>query len=221
MMILTHITMANYMYKAYKHIDNKSFSIDKNAFIYGNIFPDISKLSKIKHHFSMTYTICQHYLDQVENNKLTNKERSLALGIVCHFLCDYFCKFHAMPPYNEASIVNHICYELKLHFHILYDFIKRSFTLKKYRLLENNLHLIPNEDTTAMQIVVDLLIKYYDEHALETTDMYYSITAMNQVMNHLMLCTVYVHETYVTQSQFIVKPNWVHHTLAINNHIEV
>lgn len=120
MLMNTHFMIAN---SVIDNIDeNKSFFISKKNFIYGNLKPDISS----------RYVLKKHYLDESLNmiiNKIKhlsnltldylNKYFSISklsqeIGVVCHFLCDFFCVPHSQRWELSHSMNKHIVYEREL-----------------------------------------------------------------------------------------------------------
>lgn len=118
MMFFSHIAIGKFLYQEYATSESSQILMDKKAFIYGNIMPDVTKLVFLKHQVSDTYDLYQEYLAKAKDNHLDSKERSEALGIAIHFICDYFCKYHSRSPYAERNLFFHFWYELWLHFHV-------------------------------------------------------------------------------------------------------
>ena len=72
-----------------------------------------------KHYLSETYDLYEKHLKLTQDTTKNAWERSLALGVVCHFLGDYFCKYHAKKPYTFSGLYLHLMYELKLHIKVI------------------------------------------------------------------------------------------------------
>lgn len=89
---------------------SKGYLIDIKSFIRGNMLPDILP----KYRFSMhekkgNYKDVKILIKELMQKKLDNKELSKKLGIITHYLCDFFTF-----PHNEnykKSIISHEIYE--------------------------------------------------------------------------------------------------------------
>jgi hypothetical protein len=111
MHFLTHVSIANMLYKKY----SSTFPIAKNHFIYGNIKPDLkSNGLATPHTLQNTIHLTCTMLKELLNDNLDLLTFSVKLGEVCHYLCDYFCYYHI----NESDYRNyadHFFYEIELH----------------------------------------------------------------------------------------------------------
>ena len=184
MIIFTHMKVAVHFYH------KNPLSLKKWAFIYGNIKPDITALSRKKHHYDTTRLIFLESIKDAGNLNLSKRERSVALGVVCHFICDYFCMFHAKRPYNEANILSHIGYEIKLHLALSHkqhrlDIImpesERQQALKPMAL--NHV----NSPLSHIDFAIQSLLKsYHQEKESIHTDLKFSFDALGFVIEVLL-----------------------------------
>lgn len=161
----THKIIASIVYK---HLLSKlNFKLDWPTFAYGNIQPD----------FNRNYIDCDHTLEaslQVINynarelikSGVSVKEFSLALGIICHFICDYFCLHHTID-YWKKNPVAHGVYETALHAKFLKLFSKGDFNLIYKCKPEKSVELM----------ILKLKRKYNSEPQGINTDINYSIIA--------------------------------------------
>lgn len=129
MIVLSHIEVGNYFFHAISGKKEVSFRLRWGAFIFGNVFPDFSKFAFRKHQYETTRGVYKCYLKKARNPENSDRERSIALGVVCHFICDYFCKYHGKKPYNEQSLIPHLYYETVLHMRILAVLFKKNIGL--------------------------------------------------------------------------------------------
>lgn len=107
--------------------------IDKILFKTGNVLPDISKnLSKLDHTIEGSSKSYKHHIKKSQDITVSSSKRMMSLGIMCHFLCDYFCIYHAKEEFINRSIIPHILYELKLHLILSY---KLLFSKKLHKQL--------------------------------------------------------------------------------------
>jgi len=121
MFVMSHYLIGNFIYKSLlKEYSNASLNIQL-LFEFGNVLPDLHpKLSQTNHYLECTYADLEKYVKQSQDQNLSSNQRILSLGIVCHFLSDYFCTYHAFPYYKKQSIIKHLFYELKLHIQLTY-----------------------------------------------------------------------------------------------------
>ncbi|WP_300350513.1 zinc dependent phospholipase C family protein [Clostridium sp.] len=118
MLMNTHILIAQNILKDVE-VD---FKISEKNFIYGNVKPDMVSKYKLK----------KHYLDE-SFNMIVSKIKKLAsltmydfkkkfsvsrfnqeLGVICHFVCDFFCIPHSERWEFKHSMNKHVKYEKKL-----------------------------------------------------------------------------------------------------------
>lgn len=101
---------------------NKSFLISEKNFIYGNIKPDSSFKYVFKKHYldesldtiiSKIDHLCSLTLDSLSKYFSVSKF-SQELGVVCHFLCDFFCVPHSQRWEFKHSMKKHMAYEKEL-----------------------------------------------------------------------------------------------------------
>jgi hypothetical protein len=109
----THLLIARIVY-GYM-LKKTDFKLDYQAFAYGNIKPDLDKSCiNYWHTFEDSVDIINAYAEELIESKISVKEFSEALGMICHFVCDYFCLHHGRQ-YWKKDPVAHGVYEVKLH----------------------------------------------------------------------------------------------------------
>lgn len=95
MLTPSHIAMAK---NTLKFLKSQGFDIlDDKAFIYGNIKPDNLFQKTPKVHLEIeSFPFVEEQIERLKNLDINEgkKSFSLELGIICHFLCDYFCLPH-------------------------------------------------------------------------------------------------------------------------------
>lgn len=121
MNFFTHIAISKILYNQIK----SKINLNKSAFIYGNIKPDLSsKLMKKPHTMDNYFNFVCSRADNLIRGEETLKDFSLELGEICHYVCDFFCLYHTeIELFNNLN--DHFLYELKLHF------ILKKFTQKE------------------------------------------------------------------------------------------
>ncbi|MGL5244511.1 MAG: zinc dependent phospholipase C family protein, partial [Sarcina sp.] len=120
MLVNTHILIGQ---NVLKNIDSKKSIIisDKN-FLYGSIKPDmVSKYKLKKHYLDESYDMVIkkiNYLSSLNlddmNKRFSMSKFSQELGVICHFLCDFFCVPHSERWEFKHSMNRHIKYEKEL-----------------------------------------------------------------------------------------------------------
>jgi hypothetical protein len=102
---------------------SKTFFLSDKNFLYGNIKPDItSKYLFQKHYLDESFEMIMlkiKYLSSFNVNSLS-KQYSVAsfsqeLGVICHFLCDFFCFAHSQRWELKHSFSKHLGYERNLN----------------------------------------------------------------------------------------------------------
>lgn len=117
MIVPTHWVFSKLLYQA--HIQGSERFISKMAFRYGNIRPDIHpSYSKVDHTIEETFEIVTELSNRLQNEKLNRYQFSVVLGMMSHYLCDYFCLYHS-DAYIRKSIIEHIQYEIRVHFKLI------------------------------------------------------------------------------------------------------
>ena len=120
MLINTHFIISKSILENIE--SSKSFFISKKNFIYGNIKPDISSKYVLSKHYleeslSMILDkikcLCQLTLDSLKRYFSISK-LSQELGVICHFLCDFFTAPHSERWEFTHSMNKHVTYEKEL-----------------------------------------------------------------------------------------------------------
>ncbi len=133
MMMNTHKSLA---VSFIKNVElDKKFLINDKHFIWGNLKPDsVSKYKFKKHYFDESINMIVNKilflssltLDDIFIRYSVGKFNQ-ELGVICHFLCDYFC----VPHYQRwefkspGAVKDHVLYENDLNKY------KKSYNLKK------------------------------------------------------------------------------------------
>lgn len=92
--------------------------LDYDGLRYGSILPDIHPLlTFVPHFFDGSIDLVEKRIMYLENSCFNYdlrkiKRFSVRLGIIIHFICDYFCVAHNEKRYN--NLYQHYLYELKL-----------------------------------------------------------------------------------------------------------
>lgn len=181
MNFLTHILISGTLYRKL----SKKMELDRKAFCYGNIKPDLSPQCLRNPH------ILENYLFIVQSDSyrlLRNasassecsiKEFSTDLGVICHYICDFFCYCHLNRSlYNK--LVRHFFYEIRLHL---------TFCSM---LAGNQLKIKSNRSTQGKNIaamVLELRKDYVTKKNTPERDLNYAIQASLRACEMIHQCT--------------------------------
>lgn len=115
----THMIIAGVIYDDIR-ADHK-IELNKTNLIYGSVKPDLySGLPKLKHFKPQSFsTICGSISDlsggKIEYNRAAVANLSKNIGIVTHYVADYFCAPHNDRLTYQHHIIDHLKYENSLH----------------------------------------------------------------------------------------------------------
>ncbi|EGT5619142.1 hypothetical protein BUL45_08745, partial [Clostridium perfringens] len=140
------------LYKTHLEIGENTFNtiegrgrnlIDKKSFLKGNVLPDISPKYRLKKHGRKQFeeiieekiaNLSRLSSDEIINN-LGKEKFSIELGVICHFLCDFFSLPHDEEwGFKESVTLKHVLYEKKLHKVFTRDMIIKD----SYKILGNS-----------------------------------------------------------------------------------
>ncbi|WP_434512789.1 zinc dependent phospholipase C family protein [Desulfitobacterium sp. AusDCA] len=181
MIIYTHLGFGKILYRYL--LQDLNFKLDKKEFIYGNIKPDI-KNDDINAEHTMDGSINNLLIfsQKIINNYSNIATFSMALGIVCHYICDYFCTYHN-GLYKKKNIFEHLVYETYLHV----QFTKMVLTRKI------KLNFCKNEEyTDLMDLLMNLSNKYAKNKMSITNDINYAISAA-AIVSEMLIILAYNH----------------------------
>jgi len=186
LIVFSHIKIGNYYFHTIRNNTEAVFKLSWGAFIFGNVFPDISKFAFRNHYYEDTKSIYKCYQKKAGNPENTDRQRSMALGVVCHFLCDYFCKYHAKLPYTKQSMFLHTLYEVVLHIKIKNILIKKNIGM-----MGVNERSIFSAKTDQMGVdgrfdLQSMIRDYEDEEESFLTDIAFAFGAVREAMKEIL-----------------------------------
>lgn len=193
MLIHSHKKMSEFIYS---NIESQtSFSLNKFIFKTGNMSPDLPIYHRhLKHykHQNFSYIIEMindlSLIDPTENVSAHNSY-SYKLGVVAHYVCDYFCLPHHDREQYKDHLTKHLIYEKQLHKEVK-NYSKEGLgDIEKYETSDFNIDNL-------ISIFDDFTEKYLAEENSFETDIKYAITAAS------MVCSI-----VVAQSLKISAPN--------------
>lgn len=165
----THIKLAKYIYHVFK--EEYGIILNKKNLIYGSIKPDFMK-NKVPHYIDKSIDYIYDEIENLINNSsmIGKREFSRRLGMIMHYISDYFCRAHNTEYYRK-NIVAHLKYEKRL---------AKEMSSKKIK--KNMMYDI--EFDTFKKFIVDLNKEYMKQKSLER-DRIYTIKAINSVCGYI------------------------------------
>lgn len=157
-----------------------NITLNKEAFQYGSIKPDFyPNLMLIPHYKESSSKVIYKRIQDLQNKVLPTapkalKEYSLELGVINHFMADYFCGAHNQE--KKSSLPNHLMYELDL---------AKGFS--NSNLKEITLSIINNTKKTPLELkagIIDYINKKHLEYLNRPTD------TLKDILYSLELCIV-------------------------------
>lgn len=108
-----------------KYANTKSiYLINNSRFVWGNVKPDcVPKYTFMKHYFTESIDMIVDKINYLSSltleevyYKMTIDKFSEELGVICHFLCDYFCAphYYRWEFKSTSAVKQHMMYEKRL-----------------------------------------------------------------------------------------------------------
>ncbi|PRR79843.1 hypothetical protein CLLU_34180 [Clostridium luticellarii] len=165
MITSTHLLISHIIFN---HCSKKfNIKLNKFNFSYGNIKPDFVKdRSNHCHCLDESIDIVCEYYNKLVNTRMSVKEYSVTLGMICHFICDYFCLYHT-EGYKDKNLFQHFIYELRLHFIFI-----ALLLFKGFKIIPDI--YIPEKSIPA--VIYYMRKKYDKENKSFTRDITYAIS---------------------------------------------
>lgn len=127
----THLFISRLLYAKFKD----EADVAKWAFAFGNVKPDLPPdCFKERHTLENCLFIVYDRANQLTGQPLSKTEFSVKLGEICHFVCDFFCRYHLNESLHK-QILPHLFYEIRLHIKLYVLSIRQKAEL----LAENRL----------------------------------------------------------------------------------
>lgn len=176
---ITHLCISNKLRKLVK----KELNVKLNtfSFFWGSIKPDLSsKYIKIPHYKRDSNKFIQDEIKKIINTKVyegksCSNSFSERLGIITHYLADFFCFVHS--DLFKGNMSEHLLYEIKMLFNNIKHFD---------RILSDKNHedIVKNHSVTSICENIDILNDKYlaacTDNSYET-DMIYTLTACSSL----------------------------------------
>ncbi len=132
----THKIIANLIYDDVYTEHN--VKLNKTQLVYGSIKPDIySGMPKLKHFKPQSFSVICNDISalsssQTENNRAAIARLSQKIGVVTHYVADYFCVPHNDRSTYQHHIINHIQYENQLHLMYKETNLRKTATIDQW-----------------------------------------------------------------------------------------
>lgn len=159
--------------------ENTNLELNALRFKIGNMSPDLPLYhSHLKHYKQQNYGyILDMIVDLTETDpresKSILKDYSYRLGVVCHYMCDYFCLPHHNRKFFHDKLVEHLVYEKDLHNTI--KMFTRDDYLSEYNL-EESIEKHSNSPLDLIEMIESFHYDYMNAEASFETDASYAIT---------------------------------------------
>lgn len=165
MIINTHLLFSKIIFK--NCLNKPNIKLDKKSFMYGNVKPDLfSEDPNDAHSLEENAGTVKRYFNKLVNNKLTEQEFSLTLGMLCHYICDFFCIYHRRE-YKNKSMWTHIIYEIQLHFKLIMLLITG-----KLKLIQN----VKLRKKDSLSMILEMRKKYQQEKESIIKDITFAVS---------------------------------------------
>ncbi len=142
--------------------------LNKQSIIYGSIKPDITpSLARLDHFKPQTFNLIMNEIHKLSHYPLSINNESIKyfstqIGIVTHFIADFFCVPHNdRVKYRKATIINHMIYENNLH--RLFKQYNGNF---KDNLIITKNHF--NVDNYSAHIIKSVIDELHDDYSKRT-----------------------------------------------------
>lgn len=176
----THYCIGSFIYKSVLSNFQKSSLLNKYLFKWGNVLPDIHhKLSQVDHYVEHTLEYVKVHSKMIQDQTIPTNQRFISLGIICHFLSDYFCTYHALAPYKNRSMLRHLFYELKLHVCMRYSLLFPNQLQEKLSISKDITY--PNIE----DLILSLQRDYFKERTSIMNDILFALRATSIAIAHL------------------------------------
>ncbi len=203
MFVQSHKVMADWIFQFVE--EHADVSLNLLRFRAGNMSPDLPLYhSHLKHYKHQNF---EYILDMVRElfetdptkNVGTLKNYSYRLGVVCHYLCDYFCYPHHNRRYFHDKLGEHMKYEKDLHKYI--KKFRKSDYLSTYYFNE-----ILDQNEGQPIDLLELIDEFHDDYmAGEPSfekDAKYAITATSIVASLIVLASIGKVELMFSEEKF-------------------
>ena len=178
MNLFSHITMGRYLHTYFT--EHLGVELDRWTFVRWNFLPDIApRLLKLSHFKKDIYDLVMEWAENLaaHGEEMTVGEYSKQLGILCHFMADFFCYAHSET--FDGTKIGHLKYELKMQF---YGYRRRGM-LHAVDLIANAAEI--DRRMALYEQINELHERYMELAPSYGVDFVYSLTACVELMRGL------------------------------------
>ncbi|WP_028829798.1 zinc dependent phospholipase C family protein [Proteocatella sphenisci] len=187
MLIPTHMRMSELIYSNIEK--NTDFSPGKLTFKTGNMSPDMPFYHKhLKHYKHQNFDYILQMINDLSSVDPTESITTLnvysyRLGVIAHYVCDYFCLPHHDRNTYQDNLKKHLIYEKDLH-----KAVKQYIHKNEIQFNES----LSVEGSDLISFFDDLLQKYlYEANSFEN-DLNYAISAASMICSAIVLSSLNV-----------------------------
>lgn len=151
--------------------------MNRGAFVLWNVLPDIApSLLRLSHFKKDIYDLVMERAEKLskEGDQMSPYEYSKQMGILCHFMSDFFCYAHA--DYFDGSKIGHFKYEIMMQ---LFGYRRRGM-LHAVDLISNAAAV--DQSMALYERIEELHRQYTDLKPSYGVDFVFSMTACVQLM---------------------------------------
>ena len=127
MLVNTHHLMGRILGEYYER--EFSYGLNIKSFQKGIVKPDLEpELRKLEHRFEAVKDLLPLWEKEILSPEKDLADFSEGLGIICHFLSDFFCAYHHHDELFDRNILRHLFYEFIIHIRLKAClFLKKNF----------------------------------------------------------------------------------------------
>ena len=191
MVVQSHNIMSNLIFDYIA--ENTNVNLNKFRFKIGNMSPDLPLYhSHLKHYKNQNYGYILDMIAELMETDPTDdslvKGYPYRLGLVCHYVCDYFCLPHHNRNYFHDKLGEHLNYEMDLHQNI------KNFTREDYLPQFALKEIVENKEGSPLDFVELIEVfhhQYMDETPSFDIDASYAITVASILASIIVMASVH------------------------------
>ena len=163
MFFFTHLFISKVLYQLFAG----KVELDKRAFQYGNIRPDLPSVERNHHTLENCLSIVCDRVNQLMEEEKSLEYFSVSLGEICHYVSDFFCYYHLNEEIHNKKM-QHFLYELRLH----HELFRIRFK-KRYVILPSSMQ--PRKDISS--IILEMREVYLSQPQSMRRDIDYAFSS--------------------------------------------
>ena len=181
MMASTHKLIANNIYSNFDI--EKQKIVKQKSYIWGNVKPDyISKYKFKNHYFDESIDMTIELINKLSSLSINKIDRDIGfgkfsalLGVVTHFICDYYCLAHYERLRFKNAMKRHISYEREL-----------SKISRDYNFVNNSYLEVKIVDEYSLREFINKTLELYSKDPGMSSDLSFSYYVSNTVVNFIL-----------------------------------